>query len=399
MKKKNERIISAVRRSHLPKLIELGLMPEDVKETVVKSLEPYFENRDVLERLAIEALVPEMVNLLRLERDKWFFEMFEKCLLTYRSAKIADAQSCFKSCAQWQPYVIHGLSEYWSLLHLETRKDDLEIEEFLHECLHNIGEIMEGCTKPYLKALLHQLRIANGSATSVTDVESLDLGSVVNELIQKSGYADLFMPPPWNIRLNQWRNIAYHHTARIENDGILCWYGKAPNVRTISLSRNELLQVARTIVKVYATLKLSHTIFCVDNVREIGKFPLPVEMRNEAELLNLAAGLASQGFEIVDYKKDAEEAKVVVKDKTNLNPNERRFHASQFLFPLWLATRSMKMTVEYREKDDTPNLLVSTNSEICERIHNGELEPLSLAKKCRMVDLKTKTVIPKANDR
>jgi len=395
---KYEKIILAVKGSPLLKMIELGLKPEDIKEAVIKSLEPYFDNKGILEQFAIEVLVPESVNLLKLQKDKWFSEMFKKCLFTYSSAKSKDPQSCFKSCAQWQSYIIDSLSKYWSALHLETNKTALEIEEFLHECLRNIGEIIEGVTKPYLKVLLHQVRITNGIRTVLRDIDSLDLGTIINELIQKSGYADLFMPPPWNIRLNQWRNIAYHHHAKIENNEIVCWYGKTPGLKRIRLSRKELLEVVRTIVKLYGTLQLAHTLFFVDNLKEINKFSPPVEIRNEADFLNFAVGLASQGFEIIDYKKNTEEAKIVLIDRSNLNPDERRFHASQFLFPLWSITRSKKVIVEYREKDNTPNLLVSVNSKICEKIFNGELQPLTLAKKMGMIDLKTKKIIPPSDN-
>ena len=185
-----------------------------------------------------------------------------------------------------------------------------------------------------MKVLLHQIRIVNGIKTTLEDINALDLGIIVDQLIRRCDYADLFMPSPWNIKLNQWRNVAYHHTAKIDNSGIICWFGKSPNIKKIRLSRNELLQVVHTTSKVYATLKLAHTLFFVDNVNEINKFSPPIEMRDEAEFLNFAAGLASQGFEIIDYNKSSDEAKLVVKDVSNLNQDERRFHASQFLFPL-----------------------------------------------------------------
>ena len=66
-----------------------------------------------------------------------------------------------------------------------------EIEEFLHESLRNIGDIIEGLTKPYLKALLHQIKIMKGIKTSIKEIDSLDLGTIIRELIQTSGYAGL----------------------------------------------------------------------------------------------------------------------------------------------------------------------------------------------------------------
>ena len=402
MEKKYKRIISAIREeSPLLKMIQLGLKPKDIKPAVIESLEPYFDNKDILEQLAIDgSLVPESVNLLKLKKDKRFFELFEKCLSTYRSAKSKDPQSCLESCALWQPQILCSVSRYWSVLHLEVDKSVLEIEEFLHECLGNIGDIIEGTIKPYLKVFLHQIRIASRIKTSFEDINSLDLGQIVNKLIEKGGCADLFMPPPWNIRLNQWRNIAYHLTARIENNEIICWYGKAPNTKTIRLSRNGLLQVVHTTVKTHRTVSLAYNLFFVDNIKEIDKFSTSVEtkVRDEAKFLDFAAGIASQGFEIVEHKKNPDEIKVVVKDVSSLDPDKRRCHASQFVFPLWLLTRSRRVIVEYREKDNTPNLLVRANATDCEKVYNGKLGPSALAREIEMVDLKIKKIVPPVKD-
>lgn len=113
-------------------IIKLGLKPKEIKKFVIETLEPYFENRDVLDEFAIETLIPESITLLRLQRDKRFFEMFKKCLFTYRSAKVKDPQASFKSCVIWHPYVLNSVSEFWSVLHLEVDKGVLEVEEFLH---------------------------------------------------------------------------------------------------------------------------------------------------------------------------------------------------------------------------------------------------------------------------
>lgn len=151
---KYERIISTTNESPLLKMIELGLKPQEIKEAVIKSLEPYFDNKEILEQFAIEALVPESINLLKLKKDKWFFEIFKKCLFTYRSAKNKDPQSCFESFALWQSRISRSISKFWSVLHLELNKNVLDIEEFFHECLRNIGDIIEGLTKPsvYVRA-------------------------------------------------------------------------------------------------------------------------------------------------------------------------------------------------------------------------------------------------------
>lgn len=391
--KRYERIMSTIKEeSGLLEMIQLGARPEEVKQGVIESLEPYFENRHVVVKLAVDRLVPESISLARLQKQPWFFQMFEECLATYRNAKRRDAQGSFQCRAAWQTSILQSVSKYWSVLHLEEDKSTLEPEEFLHECLSNIGDIIEGITKPYLKALLHQITVTEGVATATDYIDSLSLGKIVGELTCKSGYPELFMPPPWGIRLNQWRNIAHHSTARIDGAHFVCWYGRTPNVKTICLSRNDLLKVVHSVFCVFKTLKLADTIYFIDNAKEIGRLLPQDEMRVESKFMNLAAGLASQGFVVVEHTSDANEAKLIVRDVSRLNPNERRLHASQFLFPLWVLTRSRQVMVEYREKDDTPNLRVSADSATCQRIYDGEVDPMTLAETMKIVDLKTKSV-------
>jgi len=56
------------------------------------------------------------------------------------------------------------------------------------------------------------------------------------------------------------------------------------------------------------------------------------------------------------------------------------------------------VVVEYREKNNTPNLLVSADSDICEKIYEGTLDPLILAKKMKITDLRTGKIIPPKKD-
>jgi hypothetical protein len=397
---KYESIISSIKvKTPFFEMIQGGFKPEDIKEAVIAILTPYFENKSLVENHAIDLLIPESIILTRLQKTPLFLDGIETCLSIYRSAKEANSKSCFESLAWWQPQVIRSLSKFWTILHLEVNKSNLEIEEFLHECLRNIGDIIEGLTKPYLKILYHQLKIAQGRVISPEKVDSMRLGQVVNEFVKRGILDSLLIFPPWSIPLNQWRNIAYHHSAEIKNNEIVCWYGRSPDIKEVKLSTDELLQVVQVVSDIFGSLKLAHTLFYVDNFEDISRFSIPpYKEREESGFLNLAVALASQGFEILEYNKSQDEARLVVRDVSNLDPANRRFHASQFLFPLWLTTESKKLIVEYRERDNTPNLLVSTFSDICQKIYSSELEIEELAKTMSMVDLKTKRTIKPLSD-
>lgn len=73
--KKYERILSYIKKEDpFLKIIEPGLKPEDIKEAVIESLEPYFENKDILKQFSIGCLVPESINLLKLQKKAGFLE-------------------------------------------------------------------------------------------------------------------------------------------------------------------------------------------------------------------------------------------------------------------------------------------------------------------------------------
>lgn len=393
---KYERIISTVKgNTGFLHLIEQGVKPEEIKEGIIHLLEPYFQNHKVLEQHAIDHLVPDAVNFTKLREDPVFLEKFRMCLATYHLAKSKDESSSFAACITWFDEICDSESKFWSVAHLEVDKCKLEPEDSLHECLKNIGEIVEGLMKPYLKVILAQTRIARGQKCAIQDINDMGLGEIVQELIKKSDYPELFVPCPWNISLSQWRNIAYHHSAKIRGTSIVCWWGKKAHNRQIELSRGEMLRVISTLFKTYRTLKLTHTLFFVDNSTSISIVPIAYERqpREETELLNFTAGLASQGFEVVELKKDVNEAKAVIRDVSDLELDSRRAHASQFLFPLWFATRSNKLIIEYRRSDNKPDFLMTSDSETCERIYGGQEEPLNLAKKTEMLDLKTGKIV------
>ena len=378
-------------------MIRSGLTPEQVKEAVVEALEPYFEHRDLLVEHALSALLPEAGTIMRLSDNPRALAMIENCLDTHRRAKQVLPHASLTACAAWLPATLQALSIHWSQYHLERNKATLDIEEFLHACLHDIGAIVEGTAKPYLKELLHQLRISRGTNSTVQQIDVMELGAVVDELIQHVGYSEMFMPAPWGIRVNQWRNIAQHLSCEISGDQIRCNYGRPSQRQDVTLTRHDMLDVVRTLYLVLSALKFAQTIFFIDNlhdIRALGAIPSYGRLRPEMEVLNFTLALASQGFELVDIKWSTDEAVATIQDCSSMDTSMRRIHVSQFCFVLWDHAKSLRSTVEYRDKDGTPDLRASIDHAACERFDRGEIEIAQVAKLVELTDLRTGRVIP-----
>ncbi len=220
------KVLASVRQfSSLLDLLEAGFTPAEVKESIIATLHPHFKNQNILEELAISTLVPEAINLTRLQQHRWAFNMYHKCLDIYHSAYAADSSESLKSCASWEKDIQKGLSQYWSAFQLQSSLSALELEEFAFESFRAIGMLLEANIKPHLNDLLNQVRIIKQRPDPRANLSKMSLGDVIEELINSSDLSELLAPPPWHIRLNQWRNIAQHHSFYIESDTVICQYG------------------------------------------------------------------------------------------------------------------------------------------------------------------------------
>ncbi len=391
-----QKIATGIRQfSPLLQMAEMGIPPEEMKEAVIQTLSPFFRNQDIVVKLALSSLVPEAVNLAKLGNDPWAFGMFQQSLDVHRSAQAAAGEDSLRSCASWEPAASRGLSEYWNAFHLEVPKDDLALEEFRYEVFRNIGSLIEASIQPLLRELLSQVRLRDGATDPNTELGAMDLGDAVAQLIRTTGFPELFAPPPWRVRLNQWRNIAQHHSSSTEGNIIVCRYGRAPRVRELRLSRSELLEATHRIFSVFLAMNTAKNIFLVDNIRAARTFLPNIDIRPEAYVLNFASIVATQGFEIIDLRLGDEEAFVNLRDVSNLDPAQRRFHASQYVYQLWVHTNRPRVTVEYQEKDGTRSLLTTAWAQDCQRIDRSEIELHELANFTEMVDLKTGVRIPR----
>lgn len=389
---KIKKILSRIKQENfLTKAIEFETSPQEVKAAVIETLNPYFEDKGILKEYSINLLIPTFINIMKLKEWTTLFEIFEKCYDIYRKAKTKDQLRCFELMAFWHNDIEECVSKFWTIFRLEQDRNILQNDEMVFECFRNIGDIIEGLSKPFLKCLLSQKRLIDETEVNLTKINHYDLGKIVDELISCTNFQQLLMPSPWSIRLNHWRNIAYHHNYKLKDNEITCWYGKGKVKNEFILSKNEIIIINRKIYDCFIVVKLAYDIFLIDNIKSIKKYLLDKELniRFEALFVIIAAGIASQGFEILEFENNSENAKIVVKDMTNLDSFERSIHASQFLYSVWLITKSKNMRVEYWENSGNPKYSFQIGSDICELIYNGDKDFYEIANQMKIINLKS----------
>ncbi len=357
-------------------LFEAGLTLDDVKQEIISILKPFFRHQELLEEFAVQVLFPEVVALVKLSEHRWAYEACRICLGIYHRAysrSYVDSARCLASCERDAQ---EGLSHYWSNFQLLPGLDELGIEEFATECFRTIGMVAEACILPHLKDLAGQVKIAERGFHPESDSSQGAYGQIVTELYRNADLRELLAPPPWGIRLNQWRNIAQHHSYQVEEGIVVCKYGKKPGERELRLTCQELEKAAQAVVATFQAVKSARTFFFVDNIHTVKPF-LPQDvpsLRPEQEVLNVAAAVATQGFELINIELTEIRAAAVLQDMTTQNPDQRRLHASQFLHALWNETERQTVSIEYRERDGTPNYSFEVLGEDCDGLSRGEID-------------------------
>ncbi|WP_207301937.1 hypothetical protein [Rhodocyclus tenuis] len=350
-------------------MAEAGVKPEEIKQFVIDTLLPYFENHDVVKELAIDVLAPEVVNLYKTKLNPSAEAAFRFVLQLYRRAKHSNENASLTACADAEGDITAGLAHYWSCMYLEQEKADLEIHEFAFECFRLMGTLIEACIQPFLRDLLRQTRITRGKSPTLPT--NMSLGNLVGELFDTLDFPELIAPSPWGIRLNQWRNIAQHHRTRVEAERIVGTYGEHPNEQEVSLSRSELMGALRAISAILNSIKLARTIYFIDNLQQLKPLLREINVREDARLFSLVTAISSQGFRVSNIHLSESEATLELIDLQT--PSEQRvIHASQFLLPLWAETERASLKVVYGNQTGDYVAEFETTGEACSSLDRKE---------------------------
>jgi hypothetical protein len=67
---KIQKVLSKINQENfLTKAIELGINPQEIKDAVIETLGPYFEDKELLIKYSINLLVPQFINLMKIQQD------------------------------------------------------------------------------------------------------------------------------------------------------------------------------------------------------------------------------------------------------------------------------------------------------------------------------------------
>jgi hypothetical protein len=358
----------------LMKLVELGWSSADIKRLIIETLEPYFSDKQFLRDKAIDLLSGEAVNVGMITQDAKAELWFRQLLDIRRLAAKVNEQVCFRTEGLWEQAIAHGRDEFWSGVILERNLSELPLEDFKFEAFRAIGTIIEACLQPLLKALLAQVRLARGDLDPNKNLDEMELGKVVDELFAKLPAPELVAPAPWNVRLNQWRNMAQHHKTQVKGDKIYGVYGVGVNAKEIALTRTDVLEFAARLNFVLRVVRGSRAIFLMDNLQRLAPYFRETREREDIGVFLLAAPFATQGFKIDKFEVSGTTAHVRICDKVGGDVCTRTIHCSQLIYSIWLHFPYDAVEIEFVDVAGSPRMRITASGSDLARC-NGNPEP------------------------
>lgn len=327
-------------------LYDAGATPDQVKQEIVALLQAYVPNKSRLQELAVSVLATDAVCIGKISSRKEWKEVLDSCFEIRNNAIRINRQQSFEVISYFEPAIRSAQESYSLLVIFEVPKDELTLDEFAFELIRTIGTLIESNLQPYIKELYCLQAVAAGQALDPRSVAAEDFGNICEKFEKVLSGGSLLTPAPWGVRVNQWRNIAHHHSYVVRGDEVIATYGKATPKKQVTLVRAELLSLAQELVRRLGALKSSRLITVVNHIDELEPYLPKGEPSAYSHATALFASFATQGFRLLDLQLKGGQATAVIEDVVPTEGNERPIHCSQFVGTI--ASRFPGLSVEVR---------------------------------------------------
>lgn len=352
-------------------LIEKGYLPSEINMAISKILSPFLENQTALDGLSLERFGSLSSEILCIQQDELLHSLFSTFLNTYRKAKAVNQTNCLDACSFWSKSIVNGASSYYSLVNFQVDTDGKFEEDIIRYQLHLASRIIQECIDPLLRALLHQVEIADGNNVEEAVLLDKSLGHIVDDLRKCNDIECLLVPEPWGIKLSQWRNIVAHNSYAICEGHVKCYFGENRS-KEIILKKGEVSTLLNNINLLYRVLETSFVVFALDNRPMMGHLVSDDELRKDARLQQIALQVAAYGYNLISFEKNEEETRAVVLDVAAVIPEIGIFYASLLSYLFWGFTRSQRIIIEYRSRDNEPQYELSITGDELKKVELGQ---------------------------
>lgn len=359
-----------------------GYTPDEVKEAVISFLAPYFDNKSILLKAAMQSYFLSIFSYLAVyNTDSTFSQGLLEVLQVYRKAYSVDANQVKNIILATANLMGQKENLMWTVKSNTPKEIPNDIHESTYKFMKHIGDVLEIETRHEIIELYAILELALGKNVDYDTIRKRDFGVIVQSIIDKKYFENILRTLPNNIKLSDWRNIAYHHTYEIQKETIKCNYGKKGN--SFEISSDELCKYTAKIIRSCNIVDIARRIFIFDNndmFADMDKSLITVHDRDAMKIGQLRTSFLGQGFKLVDLKLNDEGEEAIIVDleisidSKNDDKWKRCIHCTQFLYNIWLEFPAKQICIVYCENNEIALFRFSIAGVICENVSKGIIE-------------------------
>jgi len=360
-----------------------GYSPEDIKESVVKILDPYFEHADSLRKYACDSqLLSGFEFFIRYHHDTEFAEGVKLITDFYKDVNKRYNKEFWNIILSTYALMVEDENKMWSIRKNKINLQEEDLYENIVQIFRQIGNILEVSAKHIVQELYALIYLYNNGHVDYEKIRKQDFGVVINNIFDKGLFYSILNVEPYGMKLSDWRNIAFHHTYSFDGkETINCTYGKG-NQNSICISMQELEQCAYKIIRSCNILNIARCIFIFDYMDDIPKKQSleNATFRQAIQYEQFRIGLLSQEFKLENVVLSEKKIEIDLRDlSTDIDQKRRVIHCSQLLLNTWNVWKRESVCINYIDCLDRKVCSVYVDGDICNSIYEGREELAYLA--------------------
>ncbi len=268
------------------------------KKIIYEELSPLFRNKELLyENIFLDSIVSIYEYIVKYSSDIAFLDGLEEVLSYYNNAFSIDPYTTLQIMVKKHDDFVERENMMCSLKQKSIDNEDDLYDKIIYY-FDYIGNTLEISVKGIIYELNALILIMKNKDADYEKICSFDFGVAIANILDQNYLKDILCIEPLKIKLSDWRNIAKHHSYRINNNIITCVYGKAQN--SFDICFEDFLDYTYKITRSSNILNIARCIFVYDNLDALSHLPRRdinlVYFRDKIIFEQITKSLRLQGF-------------------------------------------------------------------------------------------------------
>lgn len=359
-----------------------GYTTRDIKESILNVLSPFFDNKEALHKFACEGQMLSIFEFfIKYHYDEAFVDGINHVLKCYKDAYHTNKNEFWDIVLCSYDKMVNDENKMWTVRKKVVNIDSDDVYEKIITYMNHIGANLEITAKHITQELYALICISKNKNVDYTAICKLDFGVVINNILNQNLLNNELITLPSQIKLSEWRNIAYHHSYSVSGNKLKCFYGKKI-VKDIELTMEEFESYVYQIIRTCNIFTIARCIFVFDYNFDIPKnYKLnKADFREPMMIDQLRIALLGQQFNLCNIQVDCDKIEVDFFDLlVNANTKDRTIHCSQLLYQIWKVWKRPEVVINYFNNDGNKVCRLNIKGDVCEAYFKGEKDISYLA--------------------